>query len=401
MGNYNISRLIIWALMPIIVWACAVKDRTQEEKVKDFLKYPAELEAVHGLVVKKKTVDAREKVDDYLNRSENIHWFGHAYYLKAFIYEIEEDFTNAEKYYRTAIDHGSQYESKVEAKALYNLSFVYERIDNRKDLLVSLLDLMKRRKFFDKLVREVEIPARLAAAYASQGKMKEALIFHREASTNFNKMVRVANFKAEKSEISKSLYYLGFATFDENNEPYANLVRKLSVGQKYFLAGAEASKSKWSTKSKDRLINRYQMAWGQVLEYKPEGFEGDPLGFKKNKQRKQLEMAADFYDLLHRLRAEEFPLANVNPRSKELMDYTSQWLDKVENYALRLNVGPETVRNKKVKNKALARYLEEAYEKPVANKEQVQKESAKKKKTITPVKKTLPEKQDIGKDPNL
>ncbi len=367
---------------------------------KSPLDYPPELEAVHDLIVKRKTADARLKIGDYLNKAENIHWYGHAYFLKGFLYELDEDYGNAIKFYRSAIQHGSQYESRVEAKALYNLSFVYEKIDERDRLLVTLIDLMKRREYFDVLTGQVEIPARLAATYASQGRMKEALIFHREARQNFKDMVRNQKFRAQKSEISKALYYLGLATYDQNNEAFADLVKKLEAGQKYFLASAEASDSTWSEKSVTRLKALYDKAWGQVLEFQPKGFDHDPQAKKKQQHRRQLVMASSLYDLMFLLRAEEFPMSDVNLRSKAIMDNTQAWIDRIEKFAIGLSVGPETIRSQKIKNKRLARYVEEEQQ-PV----KINKEQASQKKASSPQsndhKQELPAKGDIGKDPNL
>lgn len=386
-------------ILAALIGACSLVPVTKAKSNQD-LNYPPELQDVHGLIVQEKTVDAQAKIDDYINKAENIHWYGHAYFLKGFLFEMEEKYKDSIKFYRRAIQHGSKYESAVEAKALYNLSFVFEKLDQRQDLISTLLDLMKRRSFFNRLTGQVEIPARLAAAYASQGKMKEGLIFHREAAQNFKQLVRVQTFKAPKEEVSKSLYYLGFSVFDENNEQFHSLIRKLNVGQKYFLASAEASKSQWSEKSRDRLKNEYDKAWAQVLNYKPEGFDNDPLAFKKQKHRKQLVMASDMYDLMHRLRAEEFPMGDVNPRSKVIVDQSSQWIAKIEDFAQKLDVGPETTRNKKIKNKKLAIYVEEKFEEVKVNKEQVKAEPIQKEKKPVPGK-DVQETPDIGKDPNL
>ncbi len=391
-----IRKLLILTVVSLTL-GCSSKPSDPDQSALD---YPKELEAVHSFIIQRKTNDARLKIEDYLNRAENIHWYGHAYFLKGFLYEMDEDFPNAVKFYRSAIQHGSQYESRVEAKALYNLSFVYERLDQRNELLTTLVDLMKRREFFDILTGQVEIPARLAAAYAAQGKMKEALIFHREATRNFEEMVRNQKFQAKKSEISKSLYYLGFATFDDNSESFDTLVRKLGIGQKYFLSSAEASKSTWSEKSEERIKAQYDKAWGMVLEFKPQGFEEDPMAEKKQKHRRQLVMASELYDLMFKLRAEEFPMGNVNPRSKAIVDVTGEWIDRIEKFAMKLQVGPETIRNKKIKNKRLARYVDDEIAKVKVNKEQADK---KPNLTIesTSSEKSLPVKSDLGKDPNL
>lgn len=380
---------LLFLIVGVVCIGCST---LKSEPTSLVIQYPVELEAVHGLIVEKKTDDARLKIDDYLNKAENIHWYGHAYFLKAFLYELDNNLDSAVQYYRSAIQHASAYDAKVEAKSLYNLSFVFEKIQRQDELLTSLIDLMKRREFFDVLTGHVEIPARLAAAYASVNKMKEARIFHREARQNFNSMVRRNQFRASKDEISKSLYYLGFSVFDPQKQDYDVFMQKLSLGQKYFLAAAEASDGIWSIKAADRLLGQYDAAWGMVQSYKQEGFDHDPVAKKKRQQMRQLVMASDLYDLVHRLRVEEFPMSNVNRRSKRVMEKSSEWLQKMERFALNLKLGPHMTRNKKIKNKKLAIYVEKK-EVPVKVNQEVEKIEQ---KPLLPSKK-----ENIGKDPNL
>ncbi len=387
-------KYLIFTLIFSLVLGCSSSSKKES---KYNLKYPKELQEVNQLIAVKKTGDARLRVEDYLNKAENIHWYGHAYFLQGFIYELEENYPMSIKFYRSAIEHGSNYESRVEAKALYNLSFVYERIDNRDDLLATLIDLMKRREFFDVLTGQVEIPARLAAAYASQGRLKEGMIFHREAAQNFTTLVRNQRFQAQRSELSKSLYYLGFVTFDQNEETFKGLIRKLSIGQKYFLASAEASKSTWSEKSVKRLQNQYTRSWSMIKNHRPDGLKNDPMAFKKQKQEGQLEMAAQLYDLMHKVRVEEFPMGQVNLQSKRIMDETASWLTRIENFTLTLSLGPEMIRNKKVKNTRLARYVKEEKKKVKVNKEKL---TTPKETPVEPTGKPAAG-GDIGKDPNL
>ena len=100
----------LFCLFTVALLGCSSNSKKSEPSALD---YPAELQAVNQLIKTKKTLDARNKVDDYLNKAENIHWYGHAYFLKAFLYELDEQYPEAIKYYRSAIQHGSNYESKV------------------------------------------------------------------------------------------------------------------------------------------------------------------------------------------------------------------------------------------------------------------------------------------------
>ena len=369
MSFKKVSKFVAVVMPVLLCISCSMFFKKEERKYN--IDFPSELQLVNKLILERKTDDAKNQIDDYLNRSENIHWFGHAYFLKGFLYEMDENYEASIGEYRSAIQHSSKYNSRVEAKALYNLSYVYERVGNMEKLTTTLLDIMKRREFFDVLTGQVETPARLAATYAYMGKMKESYIFHREASENFNQMVRHKSFKASKSEISKSLYYLGLAVYNNGKDDFNSLMEKIKPGQKYFLASAEASKSEWAKKSTNQLLANYSNAWKLVESFEPKGYENDPLAHKKQKHSAQLEMASDMYDLLHKLKVEEFPMMNVNKQSKAILNKVDKWIRKIEKFALHLDLGPEQIRNKKVKQRKLMRYIEKPKEPVRINKETV------------------------------
>ena len=396
-----LTRLLLLILLSLQISCSLWPFEESEEKPIDYLAYPKELKDVPYLISKGKNKDAMGMVENYLTNSDRIHWFGHAYFLKAFIFEETDRLAQAEDWYRRAIQHGSQYNSKLEAKALYNLSFTYEKQNDLPKLLTSLIDLMKRRSFFGALTGQVEIPARLAAAYASQGRFREAKAFHGEASGNYKLMVRDQRFQAKREELSKSLFYLGLVTFDQNNESYDSLIAKLQLGQKYFLASSEADKGLWANRSSQRLADLYNRAWGMVLQYMPEGLSSDPVAQKKQKQERQLTMASDLYDLMFTLRAEEFPLGGVNNQSRSVLAMSEQWTDKIEDFVLKLDLGPQLIRSQKIANRRLPRAVRVDKELTRINKENLSEPEplSLKKPPKTPAK--VDKKADIGKDPNL
>ena len=136
------KKILIYCLVFSAFAGCSLFSK--KEKKVSYIEYPAELKKVNAMVIEKKFDDARILIDDYLNRSENIHWFGHAYYLKGFVYESDNQPDEAIRFYRQAIQHASRYDSVVEAKAIYNLSYVYERTGQMGELSSTLTDLMKR-----------------------------------------------------------------------------------------------------------------------------------------------------------------------------------------------------------------------------------------------------------------
>ena len=140
--------------------------------------------------------------------------------------------------------------------------------------------------------------------------------------------------------------------------------------------------------------------WKLIKDYEPKGYDHDPLAKKRQTHMEQLVRAADLYDLMYRLQAEEFPMGAVNHRSKTLMSKSNKWLRKIEKFAMNLDLGPEMIRSQPVKQRKLMRVIEKPEEPVVINKETaraVKKPKDKANDEVPPQK--LPEKN--VKDPNL
>lgn len=353
---------LIYCFLCLLFLGCSLFSK--KEKKVSHIQYPPELKKVNAMVIEKKFDDARILIDDYLNQASNIHWFGHAYYLKAFVFESNNQPDQAVKFYRQAIQHASRYDSLVEAKAIYNLSYVYERTGQMSELSSTLVDLMQRPQHFDVLTAHVETPARLAASFASLGQMKKAKKFHSMASKNYDRMIRHNLFRASREDLSQALYYLGLNVYPTSTEDFSNLNTKTALGQRYLLASAEASVSSWSKKATKQLLSSYENLWALIKKHESKE-KLDKMARRKDTQNTQLDMAADFYDLLHRIKAEEFPMSKVNRNSKQIIESANKWLVKVEGFAQGLDLGPETVRTKKVKQRKLYKVIDPELEKKV------------------------------------
>ena len=177
-------------------------------------------------------------------------------------------------------------------------------------------------------------------------------------------MVRHNLFRASKEDSSQALYYLGLNIYPAKNENFDHLHKKATWGQKYFLASAEASISNWSKKSTNQLLKSYETIWSLIKKHESDS-RLDKMASKKQKQEKQLEMAADFYDLLHRIKAEEFPMAKVNRYSKKIVESADKWLARVESFAQTLSLGPETTRVGKIKQRRLLKVIDPELEKKI------------------------------------
>ena len=324
MNRFKITFFIFGIV--ILFSACSLGPRKGRS-----IDYPKELEQVFMLVSKGEGDLSLKQIQAYLDRSEKLQWHGHAYSLQGRVYQGQKNWEKAIESYRKAIRQSSGFDSLVEAQSLYRLSQVYEEKGRTKELVASLLDLMKRRTFFDQLVGDVEIPARLSAAYASQSQIAKAQIFHDQASKSFQKIIRTHGNHLSEDDIAKSRYYLGAAIYPSETEDFRSLLAKLNLGQRHLLAATEMESSSWSEISQQALIQSYQKLWDFLNQQEgADDLAHDPQAQNKQIQIEQLNKASDFYDLVLRLQDERKPKTPVKSRAGEVLRLGEDWQRRLE-----------------------------------------------------------------------
>jgi len=380
--------------MALVFSACSLGPRKGGS-----IDYPNELEQVSLLMSQGQADMSLKQIQAYLDRSENLQWYGHAYYLQGRVYQGQKNWEKAVESYRKAIRQFNGFDSLVEAQSLYRLSQVYEQTKQRKELIASLLDLMKRQTFFDQQIGDVEIPARLSAAYASEAQIAKAQSFHNQASRSLQKLMRDHGSHLSDDDIAKSYYYLGAAIYPSDGEDFSSLVAKLNLGQRYLLAATEKESSMWSEKAEKALLLSYQKLWDLLHKHaENQDLAHDPQAQKKQMQVEQLVMASDFYDLVLRLQNERAPNTPSRSRTGAVLRRGYDWQLRLEKFAFQLSLGPEVIRNKKIKNRPLLNKI--APEEPAAFKEAIQV-PVNRPDTKLPPKIVPGSPEDIGKDPNL
>ena len=160
---------------------------------------------------------------------------------------------------------------------------------------------------------------------------------------------------------------------DESQESFQNLLKKLSRGQKYFLASAEISQTDWSKKALYRLERDYNRLWHRLLWLQPKEFKQDSLAYRKQKQNQQLHMASSFYSLVQTLEVQHSPRVQTPSYSEAAKKLTKSWLNKLEAFVESLDLGPETLRTQKIKNTKLPRLSEEKPKEVLIHKENLKK----------------------------
>ncbi|NCN41838.1 hypothetical protein GW916_11400 [bacterium] len=169
-----------------------------------------------------------------------------------------ESCQKAAERYRSVARLANKKFDKISALALYRLGFVYSCLGEPQKSVVSFLDARKKIKYLPPEVGTAELPARLAAAYASLGRQKEALHYFNEASGGLKRIL--AGAKRQDSDIdlaAKTLLAMGKISSTPHLHPVL-FVRMLSMQQPFLLQAAELKSSKVSRKAMEDLIRAYK-----------------------------------------------------------------------------------------------------------------------------------------------
>lgn len=300
------------------------------------IEYPIEFKAAHRFLKDKKFARAEEAVQAYLRRRTDIYWYGHAYLLLAEAQEEQNHNNDAMKSYKQAIKYGAGYDSPIMATAMYRLSWLYERQQKYRKLLVLLLDLQKHLKPADFFVKEIESPARIANVYYVLGHWDKAVAYRKGAKKG------VKNLSAQQKEVlGPKLYraknYLALQALKVTPKTNLKTAKKLQMVQADLLDVGEMAPQNMAAQAYENLEQEYGRLWKQlsVQEKFDTPVEQDQVN------RKKLNKATTFMDLTAELKASRRPgeiIKNVN-ETLAFFKQLSNYEQKVRDYAHDLQIG--------------------------------------------------------------
>lgn len=161
----------------------------------------------------------------------------------------------AAEHYRSVARISNKKFLRVEALALYRLGFVFECMNQPQKSIVAFLDARKRKKYLPPEVADAELPARLAAGYASIGRRKEALEYFNEASAGLKRVLARAQGKSKSKDfVARTLLAMG--KISDGQEPMIFL-RTLSMQQPFLLQAAELGTRIESRRASRELVDAY------------------------------------------------------------------------------------------------------------------------------------------------
>lgn len=192
----------------------------------------------------------------------------------------------AKERYRSVARIANTRFDKIAALALYRLGFTYDCLGKPKESLVAFLDARKKAQFLPPDVAAAELPARIAAGYASLGRQKEALYYFNEASAGLKRILSRSGSSDQKLAAT-TMYAMG--KLSETNYPLV-FVRMLNMQQPFLLQSAELAAGESSRKAKAELKEAYHKIINQKFSSKKDEREFYLEGLKAARQLQKIRL---------------------------------------------------------------------------------------------------------------
>ena len=216
---------------------------------------------------------------------------------------------------------------KLQAMALYRLSFCHEALAEDQQTVAVLSDVLKRAEHLPKEVSRAELPARIAAAYSRVGNFGEAVRYYQDAQSGIASLRREGGKQEAAPEwLPRTLYYMG--TMPLSRVTWSNFessLRPLAHAQVYLLQAAELGAQPWAGKASRDLIAIYRDLW-RAIEMAPVPEGGDAIIARRETQLLQWDRAILVQQSLQELKARTIAGDDkpATEESKQVSEFTSE-----------------------------------------------------------------------------
>ncbi|MEO0335637.1 MAG: hypothetical protein AAF202_04555 [Pseudomonadota bacterium] len=295
----GISRALVLSISLVLLSGCSVFGLKKEPKKTEVEKPPKidpDLMAEFNLGVKaldeEKYPAAEAIFKTILTENPSNRFQLVVEYNLAAAYEGQKRCKEAGRGYRKVARSSLGKFPRIEAQALYRLSFAYACVGSDEKAVVSLLDAMRRKRHLQEEVAVAEIPARLASAYARLGNNEKAEIYYSDARRGIQYLrARFKNRRSLNDILAKTLFLMGRIAPIENRVK-SNSIEYLSgleYLQAYLLQAVEMNSETWSPKAAEQINRAYDLVFKVVADPvgKPSRLE------EQQKLRKNYEIATE------------------------------------------------------------------------------------------------------------
>jgi tetratricopeptide (TPR) repeat protein len=257
-----IQRLMMLTCSMAFLFSCASFQK--ETSLQAPIDYADDLDTAVYLMKQKRYDQAETKVKNYLLQTTDLYEHGSALLLLGEIYEETDNIERATDTYKKLVDHGAGYHSSQMVKALYKLSWLYERRQMYEDVLVLLVDLKKNLRNNDDFIKNVETPARLANTYYVLNKWDKALQYRSEALNR----LQHSDYSEQAAEmLARSYFYLSLVQLEPNAKVDRHYSEVISAAQKDLLRLVESDNLEIHKKAAQLLLRLYQSYFDDIIQH--------------------------------------------------------------------------------------------------------------------------------------
>lgn len=272
---------------------------------------------------------------DLLRRYPTTKWISGAYYNLGLALEGQNKYSEAAEKYKKVIElNQGAGGSRDEADALYRLSICYEALQDDDKMTFALLQLQDKKQFLPKQTAEMEIPARLAAAYARERNLDQAKKYYEKAEYELKRYRRPPMVGDVMVWLPKTLYSMGTLKVikkDASPKEFNDYINSVGETQGWLVRAAELGNNSWSKKAAESLEDIYLSLITSIKDFKGPKLS-DKLLADQQRQQKQKEMAQALDDSISKLRLERLPSSPAEPEPAHLTNVFDT-ISKVEKNA--------------------------------------------------------------------
>jgi tetratricopeptide (TPR) repeat protein len=290
-----------------------------------------------SLLNEEKFEQALNALDTFLQADPTSSWTQAATLNSGRALEGLARWTEASDRYR-AVVASTKDAPKLQAMALYRLSFCYEALGDEQSVVATLHDLLSRAKFLPSEVSGAELPARLAGAYARVGNFDEAVDYYKRAESGILRLRKESHQTGGKDLpewLPRTLYYMGSMALQQLSwDNFETALRPLARSQVYLLEAAELGVEPWSLRAAKDLMGTYNELWKAIEDAPVQA--SDPLYTLRATQEKQWDRAILLLDSVGELKARELPGALFKTDLGEQARQIATFLTELDHRAQKL-----------------------------------------------------------------
>ncbi|MFK8136928.1 MAG: tol-pal system YbgF family protein [Bdellovibrionales bacterium] len=154
--------------------------------------------------------------------------------------------------------------------SLYYIGVCHEKLGEDQKLIADLLSLDSKPRLLKSDIYELEIPARLSAAYSREGNIQVANRYFERANKYLSRYIPNKKLpETQKKLVGRMLFEIGNrALFSNDQRDFDSRLKSIEYSQIYFLRAIELGASPFAEKASDYLLSEYR----ELLDSEVKGF---------------------------------------------------------------------------------------------------------------------------------